>query len=69
MFKCDSCGHSQDSDLNASLNISFTLPKIPKEVRLMSLNRKGFYWLESGFYYDSAGSEPIVPNALKTKSN
>ena len=68
-FKCDSCGHSQDSDLNASLNISFTLPRVPKEVRLMSLNRKGFYWLESGFYYDSSGSEPIVPNALKTKSN
>ena len=68
-FKCDSCGHSQDSDLNASLNISFTLPKIPKEVRLMSLNRKGFFWLESGFYSDSSGSVPIVPNALKTKNS
>ena len=68
-FKCDSCGHSLDSDLNASLNISFTLPKIPKEVRLMNRNRKGFFWLESGFYSDSSGSVPIVPNALKTKSN
>lgn len=68
-FICDSCGYTQDSDLNASLNISFELPQISKEVRLLNLNRKGFFWLESGFYLDSLGLEPIVPNTHKIKNN
>lgn len=68
-FTCDSCGHKQDSDLNASLNISFELPQISKEVRLLNLNRSGFFWLESGFFLDSLGLEPIVPNTLKVKNN
>jgi transposase len=59
IFKCTSCGHTQDADLNASLNLSFTLPLINKEVRLKQTNRKGFYWL-------AACQEPIVPDAQKS---
>jgi IS605 OrfB family transposase len=44
-FKCDRCGHTQDADLNASLNLSLNLPSIKKEERLKQKNRTGFYWL------------------------
>lgn len=66
-FKCDHCHHEMDSDLNASLNIALDLPGIFKEIRLMNLNRKGFFWLESGFFLDSLGLEPIIPNTQKIK--
>jgi len=46
--------------LNASINISLTLPAISKEKRLKQENRKGFYWIESG-------KEPIVPFVQKTQ--
>jgi IS605 OrfB family transposase len=44
-FKCKSCGHTDDADLNASKNISLDLPAISKQERLKQPNRKGFYWL------------------------
>jgi len=44
-FKCKSCGHTDDADLNASKNISLDLKPIGKQERLKQLNRKGFYWL------------------------
>ena len=44
LFKCTSCNHTQDADLNASINLSFNLPTISKEVRLKKFNRTGFYW-------------------------
>jgi transposase len=53
-FKCGACGHTQDADLNASMNLSFGLPGISGKTRLKGINRKGFYWLPEW-------QEPIVP--------
>lgn len=44
IFKCDKCGYTHDSDLNASLNISFNLREISTKERLKQKNRLGFYW-------------------------
>jgi IS605 OrfB family transposase len=44
-FKCKSCGHTDDADLNASKNIALDLKPIGKQERSKQLNRKGFYWL------------------------
>jgi IS605 OrfB family transposase len=58
IFKCTTCGHTQDVDLNASLNLSFILPSIPREMRLKQKNRTGFYW-------NVSCQEPIVSGAQK----
>jgi len=60
-FKCEVCKFMQDSDLNASVNISLDLPEITREERLLHKNKKGFYWNE-------VGKEPIVPFVLKDQS-
>jgi transposase len=44
------CGFSSDADYNASCNHEQILPDIPHKLRKLNLNRKGFYWKESGFY-------------------
>lgn len=44
LFKCTSCGHTQDADLNASSNIRLSLPSIKKKERELHKNKKGFYW-------------------------
>lgn len=44
------CGYSDDADFNASCNHEQILPDIPTKLRKLNLNRKGFYWKESGFY-------------------
>lgn len=44
VFKCDHCGNTMDSDLNAAKNISFNLQEIGKQDRLEQKNRIGFYW-------------------------
>ena len=44
LFKCKSCGHTQDADLNASSNLSLNLPPLSKAERLIIKNRNGFYW-------------------------
>lgn len=53
-FKCDKCGFSFDSDLNASINISLPLREISKKQRLSRPNINGFYW-------SLEGQESIVP--------
>jgi transposase len=50
LYKCKECGNEIDSDLNAALNHEVELPEIPWELRREERNRKGFYWLESGFF-------------------
>jgi transposase len=50
LYKCKECGFELDSDLNAALNHEVDLPDIPWEMRREQRNRKGFYWLESGFF-------------------
>lgn len=59
-FKCDKCGFAYDADLNASLNLSFNLVPISKQERLQQRNRSGFYW-------NVASKEPIVPSVQKAK--
>ena len=53
LFKCVSCSFECNSDVNASLNISFDLPFIGKVERLTRKNLKVFYLYEKG-------KEPIV---------
>jgi transposase len=54
------CGYSDDADFNASCNHEQTLPNIPTKLRVLNLNRKGFYWKENGFY-TLEGVELTVP--------
>lgn len=54
LFRCSKCGHATDADLNAALNLSFDLPELSPEVHRRHPSRTGFYW-------GSAGREPIVP--------
>ena len=58
-FKCDKCANACDADLNASINLSLNLVSITKQERLRQKNRSGFYW-------DVASKEPIVPSVQKT---
>ena len=59
-FKCTSCGHHLDADLNGALNHEAELNPIPYALMSMKLNMTGFYWLESGLY-DLHGEEITVP--------
>ena len=43
-FKCEKCCFQHDSDLNASMNISFDLLPIGKQEQALHKNKTGFYW-------------------------
>ena len=57
-FKCDVCGFTTDSDLNAASNLKLDLHEVPFWVRSSKINRKGFYWKPNGLF--SKDHEPIV---------
>lgn len=59
LYKCSCCGFICQSDKNAALNHVIDLPGIPDWVFANKLNRKGFYWLESGV--SLLGQELTVP--------
>ena len=61
LFKCNLCGLSMDSDLNAALNIAAPLKPIPFKKRQRFDIKEGFYW-------QSEGTEPIVPCVPKTQN-
>ncbi len=44
LFMCDKCCYQQDSDLNASINLSLKLKPIGFQQRLKQENKTGFYW-------------------------
>jgi hypothetical protein len=50
VYICSGCGFSDDADYNASCNHEQDLPDIPLKLRKLNLNRKGFYWKDTGFY-------------------
>lgn len=49
-YTCKHCGIIIDSDYNAALNHECNLPEIPYSFRNLNLNRRGFYWLETGLF-------------------
>lgn len=44
LFKCKACGHEADADTNGAVNISLTLPAVPKGFIAAKRNRTGFFW-------------------------
>ena len=66
-YNCE-CGFSCDSDLNAALNHSLELYELPFDLRLLKLNKEGFFWKTSGIF-SLSGQELIVPDAIKSNEN
>lgn len=66
-YKC-ACGCQLDADYNSSINQTFDLPPITFEFRKLGLNKKGFYWLESGLF-NLNGEEIRVPLDPRTNTN
>lgn len=66
VYKCKSCGHSSDADINAALNHVANLPPIPFGFTAQRLNLgKGFFWKPEGFFsFD--GAELLVPLDART---
>ena len=64
IFKCQCCGHKDDSDVNAAKNHLSVLPDLPPFLLKQKLNIKGFFWNSKGIY-DTAGVELTVPLSLK----
>lgn len=50
VYTCKHCGLIIDADYNASKNHEQNLLEIPYSFRNLQLNRKGFFWLESGLF-------------------
>jgi transposase len=60
-FKCTSCGHSLDADLNGACNHEIELFPLPVGLWRSKLNRSGFFWKEDGMF-DVVGQEIAVPD-------
>jgi transposase len=60
-FKCICCGYSLDADLNGACNHVVDLFPLPIGMWRSQLNRKGFFWNETGLF-DSIGQELTVPD-------
>jgi hypothetical protein len=59
-FKCQSCSHCIDADLNGALNHELDLDPIPANFTQLKLNKSGFFWLETGLF-DLTGQVLTVP--------
>ena len=63
VFLCKMCEHTDDADLNASLNHLEELPRLSKDSLLSELSKGcGFYWLPQGLF-DLEGEEFTVSHA------
>ena len=61
-FKCESCNHTADADVNAASNLELCLPEVPYWVFKQQLNRKeGFFWTEAGVVLE----EQVIPPDIK----
>ncbi len=63
-YICKHCGNVIDADFNASLNHEIELPEIPYTLRILKLNKKGFFYLENGLFALD-GTELIVPASIQ----
>ena len=66
-YLCVNCGLEIDADLNAALNHEQDLPDVPYSLRVLKLNRKGFFWKPEGFF-DQGGVELGVPLVTSNQS-
>ena len=60
VFTCKVCKFKIDSDKNSGRNQIIILPYVPRDMRNLRLNLKGFFWKPDGFY-DKDGKEFRVP--------
>jgi len=61
VYSCNNCGKVMNADLNAAINNSLDLPKIPYDLCKGRKNLKGFCWNLSGFSFP--GTEFTVPTS------
>jgi predicted RNA-binding Zn-ribbon protein involved in translation (DUF1610 family) len=57
-YSCTNCGWEGDADFNSACNHQQNLPDLT-DLRRLKLNRKGFFWKESGLF-DLTGEEIAV---------
>lgn len=62
IYFCKNCGYEGDSDFNASCNHQQELAVLPRDLRKLKLNIKGFFWDSSGIY-DLTWKALAVPSA------